>query len=119
MEKGPDVRVPNAFTRGAARLIARVRLGPTATAHYRFAAGLLRLLDGFAFFPRTTVLPVCFLMNFSVASWASGSGSCSGGDFIRYALGPVRVPAIPWFRANLQRRTASITMPAEFGESQT
>ena len=28
-------------------------------------------------------------------------------------------PPSPWFSASLQQRTASITMPAEFGESQT
>ena len=26
---------------------------------------------------------------------------------------------MPWFSASLQQRTASMTMPAEFGESQT
>ncbi len=26
---------------------------------------------------------------------------------------------MPWFMASLQQRTASVTMPAEFGESQT
>ena len=58
-------------------------------------------------------------MNSSTMSRATGSGCCSGGDFIRYAEAPVIGPPRPWFSASLQQRTASMTMPAEFGESQT
>src|SRR5439155_606853 len=58
-------------------------------------------------------------MNFSAASYASSSTICFGGDFIRYALGPSSAPEMPLFSASFAIRTASITIPAEFGESQT
>ena len=38
---------------------------------------------------------------------------------MRYALGASSEPAMPLFSASFARRTASMTMPAEFGESQT
>ena len=38
---------------------------------------------------------------------------------MRYELGPSSWPPMPWLSASLQQRTASITMPAEFGESHT
>src|SRR5207248_625560 len=58
-------------------------------------------------------------MNRSVSSRATGSGTCAGGDFIRYEDGPSSAPPTPWLSASLQQRTASITIPAEFGESHT
>src|SRR5262249_36486709 len=58
-------------------------------------------------------------MNRSVASNASSSATCVGGDFMRYELGPSSAPATPLFSASFARRTASMTIPAEFGESQT
>ncbi len=62
--------------------------------------------------------PYCSMKS-SVSWYATGSGTCTGGDFIRYELGASSVPPRPWFSASLQQRTASITMPAEFGESHT
>ena len=59
------------------------------------------------------------LMNCSTASYASSSAICFGGDFIRYALGPSSAPPTPLFSASFASRTASMTIPAEFGESQT
>jgi hypothetical protein len=44
-------------------------------------------------------------------------GCCTGGDFMKYELGPSSEPARPRSRAILAQRTASMTMPAEFGES--
>jgi hypothetical protein len=38
---------------------------------------------------------------------------------MRYELGPTSAPATLLFSASFASRTASITMPAEFGESQT
>ena len=58
-------------------------------------------------------------MKRSVFSRASSSRICFGGDFIRYELGASSAPATPLFSASLASRTASMTMPAEFGESQT
>ncbi len=58
-------------------------------------------------------------MNSSVSSYASSSTICCGGDFMRYELGPTSEPATPLLSASFAIRTASITMPAEFGESQT
>ena len=58
-------------------------------------------------------------MNFSVSSRASSSGRWCIGDFIRYELGPSSWPERPLLSASLQQRTASITIPAEFGESHT
>ena len=36
---------------------------------------------------------------------------------MKYALGPISGPATPRSRPSFAHRTASITMPAEFGES--
>ena len=58
-------------------------------------------------------------MNFSVSSRATESGTCTGGDFIRYELGASSGPPMPLLSASLQQRTASMTMPAELGESHT
>ena len=58
-------------------------------------------------------------MKSSVFWRATESGTCTGGDFIRYELGASSGPPMPWFSASLQQRTASVTMPAEFGESHT
>src|SRR6185436_1178243 len=69
--------------------------------------------------PGSLGAPPCSLMNFSVSSRACESGTWTGGDFIRYELGASSGPPTPWFNASLQQRTASVTMPAEFGESQT
>src|SRR5205823_14320587 len=59
------------------------------------------------------------LMKRSVSSRASSSRICFGGDFIRYELGASSAPAMPLFRASLAVRTASMTIPAELGESHT
>ncbi len=58
-------------------------------------------------------------MNCSVSSRASSSSICCGGDFIRYELGSTSEPETPLFSASFASRTASMTMPAEFGESHT
>jgi hypothetical protein len=58
-------------------------------------------------------------MNRSTASWASSSAICFGGDFMRYALGPSSAPEIPLLSASFASLTASMTIPAEFGESHT
>src|SRR3954468_18398196 len=63
--------------------------------------------------------PPYMAMNSSVSSRACESGTCTGGDFMRYEDGPVRVPPTPLLSASLQQRTASVTIPAEFGESHT
>src|ERR1700759_3272046 len=58
-------------------------------------------------------------MNFSVSSRASLSGRWFIGGFMRYELGPLKWPDRPLLRASLQQRTTSVTIPAEFVESQT
>jgi len=58
-------------------------------------------------------------MNSSDAVRATSSGCWFIGDFMRYDEGPSSWPPTPWFMASLQHRAASMTMPAEFGESQT
>ena len=58
-------------------------------------------------------------MNSSTISRAASSLNCTGGDFMKYALGPMSGPATPRSIASLAARSASITMPAEFGESHT
>ena len=60
-----------------------------------------------------------FLMKASTSSRASSSRCWTGGDFIRYADGHSSGPEMPLSSASLIRRTASITMPAELGESHT
>ena len=61
----------------------------------------------------------CASMKASTPSRAFSSWCCTGGDFMRYADGNSSAPPMPWSRASLARRTASMTMPAEFGESHT
>src|SRR6185369_13832680 len=58
-------------------------------------------------------------MNSSTMSCAASSENCTGGDFMKYALGPISGPETPRSIASRAQRIASITMPAEFGESQT
>jgi hypothetical protein len=58
-------------------------------------------------------------MKLSTMSRAASSENCTGGDFMKYALGPISGPPIPRSFASLAQRTASITTPAELGESQT
>ena len=58
-------------------------------------------------------------MNSSTCSRANSSGCWTGGDFMRYADGNSSAPERPLSSASLAKRTASITMPAELGESQT
>ncbi len=58
-------------------------------------------------------------MKRSILSRDSSSRICFGGDFIRYELGASSAPEMPLFSASFASRTASMTMPAEFGESQT
>ncbi len=58
-------------------------------------------------------------MNRSTASRASESGYCIGGDFMKYADAVSSGPAIFRSSAILQARTASMMIPAEFGESHT
>src|SRR5436190_10978802 len=58
-------------------------------------------------------------MNSSVSSYASSSTICCGRDFMRYELGPTSAPRTLGLRPSFASRTASITIPAEFGESQT
>ena len=60
-----------------------------------------------------------FLMYCSTRSRAVSSGICTGGDFLKYADGAMSAPFSPWSRPSLAQRTASMTMPAELGESQT
>src|SRR5205807_7909071 len=82
---------------------------PEEAANAHFAAALL-----FA-----AALRAFLRMNSSVNSYASSSTICFGGDFMRYELGPMSEPATPLLSASFAIRTASMTMPAEFGESQT
>ena len=58
-------------------------------------------------------------MNSSTRLLASESLYCTGGDFMKYELGPSSAPPMPRSSASLMQRTASMTMPAEFGESCT
>src|SRR3954453_10495558 len=63
--------------------------------------------------------PPYFAMKSSLFWRATESGTWTGGDFIRYEDGDSSAPEMPLFSASLQNRTASVTMPAEFGESHT
>ena len=58
-------------------------------------------------------------MNFSTASRASWSAYCTGGDFMKYDDADRIGPPMPRSSAIFAARTASMMMPAEFGESQT
>ncbi len=58
-------------------------------------------------------------MYFSTASRATSSLYCTGGDFMNYDDGDSTGPPIPRSSAILAARTASMMMPAEFGESHT
>ena len=88
-------------------------IGPECSARIRALDGSSPLAAAFA------GLRACLRMKRSVMSRASSSRICFGGDFIRYELGPPSAPATPLFSASFASRTASITIPAEFGESQT
>src|SRR5262249_20160441 len=59
------------------------------------------------------------LMKRSRRASAVSSDHCSGGDFMRKAEGAISAPLRPRSIAILQQRMASITTPAELGESQT
>src|SRR5450756_2742618 len=50
---------------------------------------------------------------------AMSSAIWMGGDFMKYAAGEVIGPPMPRSWAIFTARTASMIMPAEFGESQT
>jgi len=59
------------------------------------------------------------LMNSSTSSRATSSGICTGGDFLKYDDGAISAPFRPWSSPSFAQRTASMTMPAELGESHT
>src|SRR5207253_11118454 len=56
-------------------------------------------------------------MNCSPQRCASSSVICTGGRFAKYAEGEWSAPPISRSSASLQQRIASITRPAELGES--
>src|SRR3954468_12633725 len=86
----------------------------------RYAEGVATRLGALAPFGEVSALSLWYLaMNFSVLSRAMSSGTWLCGDFMRYELGPSSWPPMPLLSASLARRTASMTMPAEFGESHT
>src|ERR687895_2859298 len=58
-------------------------------------------------------------MNDSTMSRATESAYCTGGDFMKYELGAMRGPPTLRSSASLAHLTASMTTPAEFGESHT
>ena len=58
-------------------------------------------------------------MNSSTNRLASLSLYWTGGDFMKYELGASSAPPMPRSSASLAQRTASMTMPAELGESTT
>ena len=58
-------------------------------------------------------------MKASTRSRPSSSGSCTGGDFMRYDDAVMIGPPMPRSLAILAARIASMMMPAELGESQT
>ena len=58
-------------------------------------------------------------MNASTRARPSSSGSCTGGDFIRYDEAEMIGPPMPRSMAIFAARMASMMMPAELGESQT
>ena len=58
-------------------------------------------------------------MNASSSARPWSSGICTGGDFMRYVDAERIGPPMPRSRAILAARTASMMMPALFGESQT
>ena len=75
----------------------------------------------YVFSPNYTYPSIIYLpaMKASTMSRASESEYWIGGDFIKYDDGAISAPPIPLSRANLQHLSASMTIPAEFGESQT
>ena len=88
-------------------------LSPFFKAFYFFLGLLLGgVFFGLAFFPY-------FFINFSVSLLASLSVYCRGGVFMKYDEGSSRAPERPLSRASLQHLIASMTTPAEFGESST
>lgn len=58
-------------------------------------------------------------MKSSVRLRASSSVYCTGGVFMKYEAGAVMGPFSPRSSAIFAQRTASITTPAELGESHT
>src|SRR5690242_6561779 len=59
------------------------------------------------------------VMNSSTMRRACSSVYWTAGDFMKYAEGPSSSPPTPASFDSLAQRSASITTPAEFGESQT
>src|SRR4029079_1193414 len=58
-------------------------------------------------------------MKASTRARPSSSGSCTGGDFMRYDDAEISGPPMPRSLAIFAARIASMMIPAELGESQT